>query len=309
MRALDLHTLRLFLSVYEQKNLTRAAELHNTATSAVTKRIQDLEQDYKVCLFTRQSRGVEPTPAADELARLSRELFANVDLIAGAMSEFSHGMRGQVRVGASTAVLIEWLADSLADFSQAHPLIRVHLSEAMSWRVVRDLIDGRIEIGVVSTSVDIPEDITTIPYRTDRLTVAVPRQHPLATRREVAFAELLDYEHIGIAASAALTMRLTEAASQLNRTIRYAYQVASHEVARVMVARGLGIAVLTDGLVLPYCAALGLVGIPLSDPWGLRTLRICHRDRATLTVSARLFLDHLSTSQPEHKPLAQVGAA
>ena len=55
----DLQTFRLFLTVHDLGNITRAAERSNIAVSAVTKRLQDLEAHYHVRLFDRQPRGVK----------------------------------------------------------------------------------------------------------------------------------------------------------------------------------------------------------------------------------------------------------
>lgn len=89
----DIQTLRLFLSIFDLKNLTRAAQRHNIAPSAVTKRIRDLERHYAVKLFERQSRGVSPTYAGEELARHVGDLFSRLDRLKGTMSEFSLGAR------------------------------------------------------------------------------------------------------------------------------------------------------------------------------------------------------------------------
>lgn len=113
----DIQTLRLFLSMVELGNLTHAAQRHNIAPSAVTKRIHDLEDHYEAKLFERQSRGVTPTYAGEELARLVRDLFARMDRIKGTMSEFSLGARGQVRVHASASALLEQLIHSIATFT------------------------------------------------------------------------------------------------------------------------------------------------------------------------------------------------
>jgi DNA-binding transcriptional LysR family regulator len=115
------------------------------------------------------------------------------------------------------------------------------------------------------------------------------------------FDQLLDYEHVGIGANSALTVQLEEAAAIANRSIRYSYRVVSCEVARTMVGAGLGITVLPNEMVSPYEEASGICGIPLSDPWARRELRICVREDIPLTVPASLFLSLLQqrTSAPQ----------
>lgn len=289
----DLQTLHLYLAVYELGHVTHAAERHSISASSVTKRLQDLEEHYGVPLFRRQARGMVPTPAGDEMARQARELLARVNAIPAIMSEFLEGVRGVVRVHASTSIIIERLAGSIATFTRQNPLIRVQLRERMSSSVVHDVLDGRADIGLVAARVDIPPELTVYPYATDELMAIVPEGHELAPREAVGFEELLEHEHVGIGDLSSLTALLAEEAERLDRTVRRSYQVETTEVARQMVAAGLGVAVLPAGMVVPFQAAIGIRAIPLSDAWARREKRICIREPSGLTASARLFLAHV----------------
>jgi DNA-binding transcriptional LysR family regulator len=288
----DLQTLHLYLTVHELGNVTHAAEHHGIAASSVTKRLQDLEEQYGVPLFTRHARGMIPTPAGDEFARQARELLARANSIQGIMSEFVEGVRGVVRVHASTSIIIERLANAIAAFTRENPLIRIKLKERMSASIVHDVFDGRADIGLVAARVEIPPELTVYPYTTDDLRVIVPQDHPLADRGMVAFEELLDHDQVGIGDLSSLTVLLAEEAQRLNRAIRHSYRVETPEVARQMVAAGLGLAVLPASLMAPLHAA-GVRAIPLSDAWARREKRICIRDPSSLPVSASLFLAHI----------------
>jgi DNA-binding transcriptional LysR family regulator len=292
MRVPDLVTLRLFLTVHELGNVTRAGQRHNIAASSVTKRLQDLEAHYKVRLFDRLARGVVPTSAGDELARHVQGLFAQIEDIQGTMGEFVEGIRGNVRVHSSASIIMDYLADDIAKFVGRNPLVRIELQEATSWLVVRNVFEGRADIGLVASSVEIPSDLTVHPYRTDQLVAVVSPTHPLAASTAIDFEWLLDYEHVGIGVTAAVSMQLADEAARLNRAIRHSYRVETVDVARRMVAAGLGVAVLPDGMVIPYQEAVGIRAIPLRDAWARRAKRICVRS-SSLTASARLFLAHV----------------
>jgi DNA-binding transcriptional LysR family regulator len=165
----------------------------------------------------------------------------------------------------------------------------------MSWAIVRDVAEGRADVGLVAGSVEIPPGLTITPYREDRLIALLPSNHVLADRRSVAFDELLDFEHVGIGVTSALSIQLADEASRLNRTIRHTYHTATYDVARMMVARGCGIAILPNSLALPFAKTLKLRCVPLSDAWSKREMRICYREEAALTVAARLFIKHLQS--------------
>lgn len=284
-----MQTLKLFLSLVELRNLTHAARRHAISPSAVTKRIQELEQHYGVLLFERQSRGVVPTIAGEELARQYGDLLGRMTQIRATMSEFAKGARGQVSVHASASTLLEGLAATIAAFTRENPGVRVDLHELMSWKIVRNVVEGRADVGFVAASVEVPEDLTTLFYRQDQIMALLPTGHELSSRDAVGFQELLDFDQVGIELTSALSVQLAEEAERLNRQLRPKYRAATYDVVRKLVSEGCGLAILPNSLMPPEPASLGLQCIPLTDPWARREMRLCFRESA-LTVAARLFI-------------------
>src|SRR6201997_5858013 len=95
-RRVDLTTLRLFIAVWEEQNLTRAAQREGIAASAVSKRMNDFELAFGVTLFRRLSKGMALTPAGEALLHHARVTLLNVEKIAVELSEYSQGARGHV---------------------------------------------------------------------------------------------------------------------------------------------------------------------------------------------------------------------
>jgi DNA-binding transcriptional LysR family regulator len=290
---LDLLTLRLFLAAHETRNLTRAAEHCAIAPSAATRRLQALEARYGATLFERGARGIAPTALGDALARRAAGLLALAERADTEMLEFAGGARGRVRLHASTSAIVQFLADELAAFGVAHPSMEVELHEELSHAIVRDVLEGRADLGIVSTGVEVPTGLQAEPWREDRLLAVAPVGHPLAGRRSVRFEELLEFEQIGIGETRALSLQLAEAAARLHRSIRHAQRVGTTEAGRRLVAAGHGIAVLPDGMVRPFEAAMGIRGVPLAEEWSRRRHRLLVRDEAALPAPARRLLDHL----------------
>lgn len=294
MSELDMQTLKLFMSMVELRNLTHAARRHAISPSAVTKRIQELEHYYGVVLFERQSRGVMPTIAGEELARQFGDLLSRMTQIRATMSEFARGARGQVSIHASASTLLEGLAATIAAFTRQNPGVRVDLHELMSWKIVRNVAEGRADIGFVAASVEVPQDLTTLFYRQDRLMALMPAGHELSSRDSVAFEELLDFDQVGIELTSALSVQLAEEAERLNHQLRPKYRAATFDVVRKLVSEGCGLAILPNSLMPSQPASLGLRCIALSDAWARREMRLCFRESA-LTVSARLFIAAATT--------------
>src|SRR6195952_5911882 len=136
LRRIDPTPLRLFVAVCDEQNLTRAAQREGIAASAVSKRMNDFELAFGVTLFKRLSKGMALTPAGEALLHHARVTLLNVEKIAVELSEYSHGVRGHVRMLANLSAIVQFLPEDLQAFFNAHELLRVDLQERPSGQVV-----------------------------------------------------------------------------------------------------------------------------------------------------------------------------
>jgi len=295
----DWTTLRIFLAALELGSVTRAADRCGIATSAAAKRIQDLEADCGVLLLERAARGVRPTPAGEAFARHGRALLDLAARLADDLRAFAAGGLGSVRLHATaSAIAGHRLAEALAEFAAERPGIQVELREDTSLPILRDLLEGRADLGIVTSSDRVPTGLEAHPWHEDHLLAVMPAGHPLAARASIGFGEVLDEPLIGVLESGALSLLLEEQAQRLGRGLRYRFRVASTDAARRLVAAGHGVTVMPDGVARPYEAALGLAGVPLAEPWARRRLWLTARPAEALPVPARLLMDHLLHPAP-----------
>lgn len=290
----DWVTLRIFLAAVELGSVTRAADRCGIATSAAAKRMQDLEADCGVLLLRRGARGVKPTAAGEALARHARALLDLAARLADDLRAFAAGGLGSVRLHATASGIAgHTLAEALAGFAAERPGISVELREDTSLSILRDLLDGRADLGVVTSADRVPAGLDAHPWHEDRLLAVVPADHRFAQRPSVGFGEVLDEPLVGVLESGALSLLIEEEAQRLGRGPRYRFRVASTDAARRLVAAGHGVTLMPDGVVRPYEGALGLRGVPLAEPWARRRLWLVARPAETLPAPARLLLDHL----------------
>src|ERR1700712_2631480 len=191
-RRIDLTTLRLFIAVCEEQNLTRAAHRENIAASAVSKRMNDFELAFGVTLFKRLSKGMALTPAGEALLHHARVTLLNVEKIAVELSEYSQGVRGHVRMLANLSAIVQFLPEDLSAFFSTHQLLRVDLQERSSGQVVRGIEEGAAEIGICSGEVE-TRSLEAFHYRSDNLVVVIRPDHPLADRDHILFTDTLDF--------------------------------------------------------------------------------------------------------------------
>ncbi|NEU95206.1 LysR family transcriptional regulator [Bradyrhizobium uaiense] len=303
-RRVDLTTLRLFVAVCDEQNLTRAAQREGIAASAVSKRMNDFELAFGVTLFKRLAKGMALTPAGEALLHHARVTLLNVEKIAVELSEYSQGVRGHVRMLANLSAIVQYLPEDLSAFFAAHELLRVDLQEGPSGQVVRGIEEGAAEIGICSAEAD-SRALESFHYRYDNLVVVMRQDHPLAGREKLRFIETLDFDQIGLHTASSIYLRSQYAATQAGKTMRLRINVPGFDAVCRMVQANMGLGLIPDRAYQVVGAGVGLRAIPLRDDWGRRELKIVVRDAAHLSGTSRLMLDYLRAAEARNAPCVE----
>ncbi|CAN7660484.1 LysR family transcriptional regulator [Caballeronia sp. LjRoot31] len=298
----DIETLRLFIFVIEGGSISAASERGNIVVSAVSRRISDLERDAGTPLLHRRSRGVEPTPAGNALYRRAKILMDHLQQIECEMGQYGDGVRGLVRLSVNLTAMAHYLPKELKSFVNRFPNVQIGLVERLSEQVSRDLLGGDADIGIAAACY-IDGSLSERPFRTDRLVLITPADHPLGRRKSVKFAETLDYEHVGMQDGASILALAIQAAKALGRPMRLAIQVTNFEAIRNMVIAGLGIAIIPE-IALADRDHSDYAKVRLDEPWAGRQLKLLFKPTAPLPIAAMHLLDHLCTKggKPEMGP-------
>nr|WP_290699041.1 LysR family transcriptional regulator [Halomonas sp. UBA3074] len=298
MRRFDFVTLKLFISVADEGRLTAAAEREHLALAAVSKRISDLEALVGTTLLYRRPRGVELTPAGQAFLHHARRILDNIERLHAELSEYGEGVRGHVRIHSNTSAIIAFLPQDLSAFSRLYPEIKIDLQERVSSEIIAAVRDGLTDIGIFAGHVAAP-DLQQLSYRHDRLVLMTPIDHPLAERESIAFNEALAFDFIGLQQDASLQSLLNEQANLAGKALRMRIQVRSFDAICRMIHHGMGVGVLPEQTIYRDLGDLQLKSIPLSDPWAQRELVIGMRRYASLHVTARHLVDHLTQKTDE----------
>lgn len=266
VRRLDLITLQLFVAVFEEGTLTRAANREAIAVSAASKRLMELEQVLGVSLFVRRAKGMDLTAAGETLLHHARQMLFNVEKMGLELGEHSHGVRGYVRMLANLSAIIQFLPEDLRGFSELHPEVKTDLEERPSKGVVQGVLDGVADLGICSSDTDI-KGLPSVTYRRDKLVVLMPADHPLAVRETLAFSETLDSDYVGLHAASSINMRTHAAAREAGKMLRLRIHVPGFDAMCRMVQANMGIGILPQKAYELFGRALGLHAVPLTDDW------------------------------------------
>lgn len=293
-RRVDLFTLRLFLTVVEERQIRRAASRENIAPSAATKRVQDLEEIAGVRLLERVPNGVVPSAAGDVLAHYLRKMFDDLEDMRRELCEFSEGVRGHVALATTGATIVQYIAREFGEFARNYPLVELELKQEHNSNLVRAVTSGDVDLCVYVVGEDVDDEpLDSLPYRIDEFVAAVPRSHPLADQTAIRTADLIREPFIAQPADTTLMAKVNEAAHALGEKIHARFTVSGADAALSLVEAGLGVTVLPECMV-PVNSASQAALLRIHDPWAARVLRVGTRKGKATTSATRALIRQLT---------------
>ena len=186
---MDVRQLKYFVAVAEERNIGRAARRLNLSQPPLTRQIQNLETELGVALFTRTSRGVEPTEAGEVLLRDAKSIHSMLEAAAERAQRAGKGQMGRIDVGVYGSALFDIVPRLLRAFRQSYPDVKVVLHAAQTPEQVVALKQGRILVAFERLLPDDPEIKVSLSTR-EPLFVALSEHHPLAARATINIAAL-----------------------------------------------------------------------------------------------------------------------
>ena len=288
----DMTSLRLFVAICEMRSLTRAAESVNLALSAASRRLRLIEEEVGAPLVRRLPHGFEPTIAGFTMLRYAQTVLHLGDQLTANIADHRAGVRGRVRVFASSSALVQRLAADLAAFAHEHPDIRIDLEERPTADTLEALDRKIADIGVIVRGAPVAA-LTSYPYAKDRLAVAVNKTHRLASRASVTLADILDEDFVALDIGTAVHRLVDEKVRALGHILKLRVQVRSFEVMCQMVAHKLGIGILPEAALRPLAEALGIRLVTLNEVWAIRDLDLVVSDDLEPSTATRLLIEAL----------------
>ena len=159
--------------------------------------------------------------------------------------------------------------------------------------VMRQVAANRADFGIVAGAVDPALQLETFPFASNLLVQIMPRRHPLAGKRKLAFAETLDHDYVGLGAASALQDFVSQQAEHVGRQLKVRVRLSSFDVICQMVEGGAGLAIVPQATGRRWQRFMALRMAPLTDPWAVRHLAMCVRSVQSLSTHSRNLLAHL----------------
>lgn len=187
---MELRTMRYFLAVAREENMTRAAEQLHVTQPTLSKQLKALEEELGKKLFIRHSFRIELTEEGVLLRKRAEDLVKMADKITEEFHAFDDILGGDVYLGLAESYQIRHLAAAIKAFKDVCPGLRYHITSGDTEQVTEKLDKGLLDFAVLAQEPN-AEKYHSLPFpNADLWGVVMPADCPLAQKSEIHASDL-----------------------------------------------------------------------------------------------------------------------
>jgi DNA-binding transcriptional LysR family regulator len=196
---MELRHLRYFMAVGEALSFTKAATQLRIAQPALSRQVQDLEDEIGVDLLRRSPRGVTLTAEGKLFLEEVRELLKRADESVEKVRSLARGEYGELHIGYAPSPTVEILPPALAAFQKAVPRVKVLLHDLSSDELITGLRNGALELAImVQPSGEQTTGTEFELLRTYPFCVALTAAHPFARLKSIPLEKVAAEPLVGL---------------------------------------------------------------------------------------------------------------
>lgn len=188
---MELRTMRYFLAVAREENMTRAAELLHVTQPALSRQLKALEEELGKKLFTRRSFSIRLTEEGILLRKRAEDLVKMADKITAEFLALDEVLGGDVFLGLAESYQIRRLAAVIRRFKETYPGLRYHITSGDTEQVTEKLDKGLLDFAVLAQEPDTAKYHALAFPDADRWGVIMPEDCPLAKKAAVRAEDLI----------------------------------------------------------------------------------------------------------------------
>ena len=185
----NLRKLKYFIATAEALHFRKAADLVHVTQPALSKQIQELEEEIGVRLFERSNRKVELTPAGHIFYERARVILESTHKALHEARGVGRGLAGTVRIGFLSTAALRVLPQALARFRMAIPTAEIDLREMGPEEQMADLKKGLLDVGVLIAEI-LDEGFEVTVLDRARLVAALPATPEFTAAADVSLKDL-----------------------------------------------------------------------------------------------------------------------
>ena len=302
---MHIETLKVFCDLVDMQSFSLAAERNFITQSAVSQQIRTLEDKFNRRLLerVRGRREIRLTAAGEVFYRESKQVLESYETLKENMRGLVGKIGGTVKVATVYSVGLHELPPKVREFMTKFPTVKIDLEYSRTTRVVRDVLEGTVELGVLA----FPEQkrgLTIVPMPSDSLVLICPPEHEFADREQIKAKELNNQDFVLFERDVPTRKATDKILKANNVTVHKVAEFDNIETIKRAVEVGFGLAIVPLLSVHDEERNGQLKVIELAEKDWVRPVGVVYRSDRNLSLAAKKFVQLLEskpakTEQPQ----------
>jgi LysR family transcriptional regulator, transcriptional activator of the cysJI operon len=291
---MHIETLKVFCDLVDLESFSLAAERNFITQSAVSQQVRTLEEKFQRRLLerVRGRRDVKLTPAGDVFYRECRNVLVAYDQLHESLRGVVGKIGGTVKVATVYSVGLHELPAKVREFMTKFPSAKIDLEYSRTTRVVRDVISGTVELGILA----FPEPkrgLTIAPMPDDRFVLIAPPDHKFAGRTKIKVTDLQGQDFVHFERDVPTRKAMDRIFRASGVEVKKVAEFDNIETIKRAVEVGFGLAIVPEPAVIEARKAGSLAVVQLAEKYWVRSVGVIYRSDRSLSLAARKFVDLL----------------
>jgi DNA-binding transcriptional LysR family regulator len=289
VEAVELYALQVFFTVATEKSFSRAAEKLLRTQPAVSLALQRLEQELGEKLIDRSGKELILTDAGRTVLDYARRFQSLQQELDNSLAELRDNSAGRLIIGANESTSL-YLLQHIERYRELYPRIKVQVRRSLSSKLPNELLDGNLELGVISYDPS-DERLRSKVIYTDALAFVVSPKHRLASRKTVSIGELAAENFIAHNVVSPYREVVIRQFQTHKVPLRMDVEMPTIETIRKLVQNNQGVAFLPRMCVEQEIEQKLLCEVRVKEMHVERKIRLIYPTRRALSHAARAFLE------------------
>jgi len=293
---MHIETLKVFCDLVDLQSFSLAAERNFVTQSAVSQQIRALEEKFKRRFLerVRGRRDVKLTSAGEVFYREAKNVLDSYEQLQESLRGIVGKIGGTIKVSTIYSVGLHELPAKVREFMSKYPSAKIDLEYSRTTRIVRDVLNGTVELGIVAFP-EAKRGLTITQMPENRLVLICPNDHKFAGRAQIKTKDLNGQDFVlferDVPTRKATDRILKAHGAEITRIAEF----DNIETIKRAVEVGFGLAI------LPYPAVIeaerkGLLSVvKLVEKEWVRPVGVLYRSDRNLSVAAKKFIQLLET--------------
>ncbi len=294
---MHIESLKVFCDLVELQSFSLAAERNFVTQSAVSQQVKSLEDKFKRRMLerVRGRREVKLTAAGEVFYREAKNVLDAYDQLNESLRGLVGKIGGTVKVATVYSVGLHEMPAKVGEFMSKFPSAKIDLEYSRTTRVVRDVLNGSVELGVIA----FPEPrrgLTIVQMPPNKLVLVCPPDHPLAKKPRVRAKELSGQDFVLFERDTPTRKATDRILRSKGVEVKKAAEFDNIETIKRAVEVGFGVAIVPEPAVIDEKRSGRLAVVEMSEKEWIRQIGVLYRSDRDLSLAAKKFVGILEES-------------